>query len=591
MHGEVLSVGVRLTLVRSIHDGQRIVMHTIDDRGDLALQGRGRRVRVRHPVRPPARGDPAAHPPAARRPRGHRAGDRVPRLRRAGGRWAWSAASRAGERSCATSPCRPATASTSRRLPAGTVDLSFNYPALPGQADLLRSALRELAASGDLEALLRYQPHRGRPQDRAAVARHLRRRGLAADADQVLIVNGSQHGLATTVMAALRAGDVVAVDALTYPGFKVLASTLRLELAPLPSTGGGTDLDALERLCAARPVRAVYVMPTLHNPLGWVMDAPARARLAEIARRHGLLIIEDASYAYLAEERAAADRRPRARRHRLRVRAVQERGDRAAGRLRRGPGRAGARDRARDPRDHLEHPGHDDRDRLPVAGRRHRRPPRGRQASRRQRPAVNRPRRPRRPARWSATRRPTSSGFRWRRMLGPTGSRRSSRARASRSPPPSRTRPPRPRRRRFDWRWARPTSTACVRRWARCERPSRPIPTSRETHPPRLAEGYLRSRRKHLGDGALQHAGTGTAASGRPRATSRSRNTASWVTSAPWRWSGPTARSTGTARRGSTRRRCSAPCSTPARAAISRCGAVPATPARSSCTSPTPTSC
>jgi DNA-binding transcriptional MocR family regulator len=184
---------------------------------------------------------------------------------------------------------------------AGTVDLSFNYPALPGQADLLRSALRELAASGDLEALLRYQPHRGRPQDRAAVARHLRRRGLAADADQVLIVNGSQHGLATTVMAALQAGDVVAVDALTYPGFKVLASTVRLELAPLPSTEGGTDLDALERLCAARPVRAVYAMPTLHNPLGWVMGAPARARLAEIARRHRLLIIEDASYAYLAE--------------------------------------------------------------------------------------------------------------------------------------------------------------------------------------------------------------------------------------------------------------------------------------------------
>lgn len=183
---------------------------------------------------------------------------------------------------------------------AGTIDLSFNYPALPGQADLLRTALRELAASGDLEALLRYQPHRGRPQDRAAVARHLRRRGLAADADRVLIVNGSQHGLATAVMAALRAGDVVAVDALTYPGFKVLASTLRLELAPVPPAGAGPDLDALERLCAARRVRAVYAMPTLHNPLGWVMDMSARARLAEIARRHGLLIIEDASYAYLA---------------------------------------------------------------------------------------------------------------------------------------------------------------------------------------------------------------------------------------------------------------------------------------------------
>jgi DNA-binding transcriptional MocR family regulator len=32
------------------------------------------------------------------------------------------------------------------------------------------------------------------------------------------------------------------------------------------------------------------------------MDATARARLVEIARRHGLLIIEDASYAYLVEQ-------------------------------------------------------------------------------------------------------------------------------------------------------------------------------------------------------------------------------------------------------------------------------------------------
>ena len=54
-------------------------------------------------------------------------------------------------------------------------------------------------------------------------------------------------------MATLQPGDVVAVDALTYPGFKVLAQTLRLELAPLPATPDGPDLDALERLCAERP--------------------------------------------------------------------------------------------------------------------------------------------------------------------------------------------------------------------------------------------------------------------------------------------------------------------------------------------------
>ena len=43
-------------------------------------------------------------------------------------------------------------------------------------------------------------------------------------------------------------------------------------------------------------------MPTLHNPLGWVMSATRRRELVAIARRHGLLLIEDAAYAFLAED-------------------------------------------------------------------------------------------------------------------------------------------------------------------------------------------------------------------------------------------------------------------------------------------------
>jgi DNA-binding transcriptional MocR family regulator len=184
---------------------------------------------------------------------------------------------------------------------ADVVDLNFNYPSLPGQTGLLRQALREVAGSGDLDSLLRYQPHLGRPQDRASIGRHLGRRGITADTDRILIVSGAQHGLAVTVMATLHAGDVVAVDALTYPGFKVLAHAFHLDLAPVPTTADGPNLDALEQLCATRPVRAVYTMPTLHNPLGWVMTEADRVRLIGIARQHGVLIVEDASYAYLVE--------------------------------------------------------------------------------------------------------------------------------------------------------------------------------------------------------------------------------------------------------------------------------------------------
>ncbi len=184
-----------------------------------------------------------------------------------------------------------------RATPAGMADLNFNYPSLPGQAELLRTALRQLASSGDLEALLHYQPHGGRQHERATMARHLQCRGLHVAAEQVLIMNGAQQGLAATVMALLKPGDVVAADALTYPGFKVLADAHRLELAPIQAAG--------RELCKSRKVRAVYTMPTLHNPLGWVASVQWRQQLVAIARKYGLLIIEDAAYAFLAEDAPA----------------------------------------------------------------------------------------------------------------------------------------------------------------------------------------------------------------------------------------------------------------------------------------------
>jgi DNA-binding transcriptional MocR family regulator len=194
----------------------------------------------------------------------------------------------------------------------GLVDLTFSYPTVPGQDAMLREGLRTLAAGGDLDALLHSAPQGGRPHERQTMAKHLRNRGLRVPADQVLITNGAQHGLAVTLMALLKPGDVIAVDALSYPGLLALARTQRLDIQALPCLPPGpaaapaqrearTDLDALARLCRRRPVRAVYSMPTLHNPLGSVMPEADRRRLAELAERHDFLIIEDLTYAFLAE--------------------------------------------------------------------------------------------------------------------------------------------------------------------------------------------------------------------------------------------------------------------------------------------------
>ncbi|EDO29313.1 predicted protein, partial [Nematostella vectensis] len=167
--------------------------------------------------------------------------------------------------------------------------------------------LRELAASGDLAALMHQQPPGGRLHERRIVADFLaRERGLAAEPERIFLVNGAQQGLDVAVRALLRPGDAVAVDALTYPGFRMLAELQDLDLQPVPALDEGPDLDALERLCARRRIRAIHAMPTLHNPLGWVMPLAQRQRLVEIARRHDCLLIEDAAYAFLAGKAPAA---------------------------------------------------------------------------------------------------------------------------------------------------------------------------------------------------------------------------------------------------------------------------------------------
>lgn len=197
---------------------------------------------------------------------------------------------------------RPWDSGDEARLSARAADLSFNHPGGPGQADLLRTMLRELAGSGDLAALMHQQPPGGRRHERQAVADFLaRERGIRVEAQQVFLVNGAQQGLDMAARALLRPCDRVAVDALTYPGFKLIAEAHDLALAAIPSRDDGPDLDALEALCRRQPVKAVYTMPTLHNPLGWVLTDRQRERLVTIARRHDCLLLEDAAYAYLAD--------------------------------------------------------------------------------------------------------------------------------------------------------------------------------------------------------------------------------------------------------------------------------------------------
>lgn len=188
----------------------------------------------------------------------------------------------------------PVAQSSGRRI-----DLAFSYPHTPQSGAMLRQALQTLMDQADPERLMRHQPVAGHMPTREALQAYLARRGLGVETEQILLATGAQQGLACAVMSLLQPGDVVAVDALTYPGFTALAQHQSLELQAIPCLDAGPDLAALQALMKKRPVKAIFCMPTLHNPTGWVMDAPSRHKLVALAERHNAWLIEDATYAFL----------------------------------------------------------------------------------------------------------------------------------------------------------------------------------------------------------------------------------------------------------------------------------------------------
>lgn len=184
---------------------------------------------------------------------------------------------------------------------ADVIDLAFNYPVLPEQAAQLRRALRHLSDRGDLSTLLDYHPHPGRREDRVVAARWYADAGAPIDPDDIMVCGGSQHALSVILASLVARRDLVAVESLTYPGFKSAAKLLGVPLIGIPIDDDGIVPDALDAICRkhAGRIRLVYTMPTLHNPTGVVMSLARRLALTDVARRHDLVLIDDSVYGFL----------------------------------------------------------------------------------------------------------------------------------------------------------------------------------------------------------------------------------------------------------------------------------------------------
>jgi GntR family transcriptional regulator/MocR family aminotransferase len=127
---------------------------------------------------------------------------------------------------------------------------------------------------------------------REATAIHLRTaRGVRCEAQQIMIVSGSQQGLEISVRVLLDPGNRVWME---EPGYSFARSVFAFSgchVVPVPVDAEGLNVAAGMKQC--RAARAALVTPSHQYPLGVTMSASRRFQLLDWAESQGSWIMED----------------------------------------------------------------------------------------------------------------------------------------------------------------------------------------------------------------------------------------------------------------------------------------------------------
>lgn len=140
-------------------------------------------------------------------------------------------------------------------------------------------------------ANLHYSDPAGDIRLRTLIAQYLREfRALRCEADQVVVVSGSQQSLYLIARVLLNRGDCVAIEEPSYPGARRALTAGGARLLPVPVDHQGICLGGAH---LGNQVKAVYVTPSHQCPLGVTMSLQRRLELLEWSSRAGAWVIED----------------------------------------------------------------------------------------------------------------------------------------------------------------------------------------------------------------------------------------------------------------------------------------------------------
>jgi len=190
------------------------------------------------------------------------------------------------------------------RRETGLIDMSLNFPPDGTRAQAFAETIKNLSRSNTLATLLDYHPASGMPHHRLAGAEWMSSQHWRADPEDVLVTNGGQHSISSSLLALTKAGDTLLCEEFTYPVTKVAAQELGLKLHGLPMDRHGLIPDALESACRSTGAKVLYCMPSFHNPTGIYMPEQRRREIAEAVVRNGLTVIDDDVFGHLHSDPA-----------------------------------------------------------------------------------------------------------------------------------------------------------------------------------------------------------------------------------------------------------------------------------------------
>jgi GntR family transcriptional regulator/MocR family aminotransferase len=118
-------------------------------------------------------------------------------------------------------------------------------------------------------------------------------RGLQTSFENIMITRGSQMGMYLLTCVLFSKGENVIVGDTNYYYADHCFKNAGMQLVRVKVDESGIDVDAIEKICRRKKIKAVYITSHHHYPTTVTLIASRRVKLLGLSEKFGFIIIED----------------------------------------------------------------------------------------------------------------------------------------------------------------------------------------------------------------------------------------------------------------------------------------------------------